>query len=500
MQERLPSLGGMNTNRNTVGTANAPPQARRASGNRTALVSDLLPLGDALSVIAATTLATLLHTAGPATPYLSRVVLAAAMFASFILYDKGFGTLALRSGAADLVRAHALRLLRLFAVLLALGAASQVLVELAPGWLAISGVATALLSSLGRVAMVRYLRRLAQRGALREAIAVVGAGPLADRFVQTLRESQPRGVELLGIFDDGLAGSSAPPAPGATREVTGNVAALIELARSRRIDWIVLTSPPTQAAPMHALLQRLRALGVPIGLCPQHVGLTVPRQTLDPWASSLALGLLADRPIKRGDAVIKRASDFLIGGVVTLLLLPLLALIALAIRLDSPGPILFKQRRHALNNDEFDIYKFRTMRWQPRADNAGLQQTLRQDPRVTRVGRLLRAASLDELPQLFNVLRGHMSLVGPRPHALDMRTEGRLGCELAQAYPHRHQVKPGITGWAQVNGARGATERAEQLQRRLDLDLHYIAHWSFWLDLRILALTPRAVFKKTNAF
>jgi Undecaprenyl-phosphate glucose phosphotransferase len=473
------------------------------TGNRTALVSDLLPLSDALSVVAATSLATLLQPVGAAAPDLTWVVLSAAMFASFLLYDKGFGALAVRAGHADLVRSHGVRLLRLCAVLLALGAASQTLADLAPVWVATSVATTALLSALTRVAMVRYLRRLALRGALREAVAVVGAGPVADRFVQALLESQPHGTELLGIFDDD-ATTSAPPAPGLAGDVaghvTGNVAALIELARSRRIDWIVLTSPLTQAPSMHVLLQRLRALGVPIGLCPQHVGLTVPRQTLDPWASTLALGLLADRPIKRGDAVIKRASDFLIGGVVTLLLLPLLALIALAIRLDSPGPILFKQRRHALNNDEFDIYKFRTMRWQPRADNAGLQQTLRQDPRVTRVGRFLRAASLDELPQLFNVLRGHMSLVGPRPHALDMRTEGRLGCELAEAYPHRHQVKPGITGWAQVNGARGATERAEQLQRRLDLDLHYIAHWSFWLDLRILALTPRAVFKKTNAF
>ena len=490
-----------------VGTVNAPPRAQRARGNRAALVSDLLPLGDALSVILATSLATLLHTAGPATPGLTWVVLAAALFASFILYDKGFGALALRAGTSDLVRSHAVRLLRLVAVLLALGVASQTLADLAPGWLVISMLMTALLSTLGRVAVVRYLRRLAGRGALREAVAVVGAGPVADRFVRTLHESQPHGVELLGIFDDGVAGS-APPATGMpcdvtydrACEVTGDVAALIELARSRRIDWIILTLPATQTQAMRALVQRLSAVGVPIGLCPQHVGLTVARQSLDPWANTLALGLLADRPITGGDAVTKRTADFLIGGVLTLLLLPLLALIALAIRLDSPGPILFKQRRHALNNDEFDIYKFRSMRWQPETANTGLQQTQRQDPRVTRIGHLLRSTSLDELPQLFNVLRGQMSLVGPRPHALDMRTEGRLGCELVQAYPHRHQVKPGITGWAQVNGARGATERAEQLQRRLALDLHYIAHWSLWLDLRILALTPRAVFTKTNAF
>jgi Undecaprenyl-phosphate glucose phosphotransferase len=486
----------MNPITDSVGPFDAPPRAQRAAGNPTALASDLLPLCDALSVVAATLFATLLHPVAPDAPDGTWVMLTAATFASFLLYDKDFGAVAVHAGHADLVRSHAVRLLRLTAVLLALGAASQTLSALTPGWLVTGVAVAAVLTLLTRVAMIRYLRRLAQRGALREAVAVVGAGPIADRLVRKLREAQPHGVELLGVFDHDGTASAPSIRDDMTGPVTGDVTALITLARSRRIDWIVLTLP----APQAALLQRLRGLGVPIGLCPQHVGLTLPHRTLDPWGDILTLGLLADRPIKPGDAVIKRASDILIGGVLTLLLLPLLALIAAAIRLDSPGPILFKQRRHTRNNDDFDIYKFRTMRWQPEAHSTRLQQTLRGDPRVTRIGRFLRSASLDELPQLFNVLRGHMSLVGPRPHALDMRTEGRLGCELTQAYVHRHQVKPGITGWAQVNGARGATEHAAQLHRRLELDLYYIAHWSLWLDLRILAMTPRAVCKKTNAF
>jgi exopolysaccharide biosynthesis polyprenyl glycosylphosphotransferase len=212
------------------------------------------------------------------------------------------------------------------------------------------------------------------------------------------------------------------------------------------------------------------------------------------------VNLMCDRPIKRWDAVVKAGEDFLLGGLLTLALLPVLALIALAIKLNSPGPVLFRQRRHAMNNREFDIYKFRTMRWGPAELDDALQQTTRNDERITRLGRFLRASSLDELPQLFNVLQGHMSLVGPRPHATNMRTEDRLGGEITDRYAHRHRVKPGITGWAQVNGARGATDTEAQLCHRVALDLHYIDNWSLLLDLKILALTLVVVLKRTNAF
>lgn len=214
----------------------------------------------------------------------------------------------------------------------------------------------------------------------------------------------------------------------------------------------------------------------------------------------LPVTVLADRPIRRWSSVFKSGSDFVLAGVILLLLLPVLAIIAVAIRLDSPGPILFTQRRHGLNNSEFDIFKFRTMRATPAHPAAALQQTARGDSRVTRVGRFLRKWSLDELPQVLNVLRGDMALVGPRPHAVNMRTEQRLGHEITDAYPHRHRVKPGITGWSQVNGARGATDTVAQLQRRITLDLFYIDNWSPLLDLRILTQTLREVLRATNAY
>ena len=214
----------------------------------------------------------------------------------------------------------------------------------------------------------------------------------------------------------------------------------------------------------------------------------------------LPVTLLADVPIKRWNAVLKAAKDFALGAIITVMLLPVLACIALAIKLDSPGPVLFRQRRHGFNNGEFDIYKFRTMRSASEHSGTALQQTVRGDSRVTRVGRFLRKWSLDELPQVFNVLEGSMSLVGPRPHAVNMRTETQLGHEITDAYPHRHRVKPGITGWAQVNGSRGATDTIGQLRRRVELDLYYVENWSAVLDLKILSRTFREVLRATNAY
>lgn len=219
-------------------------------------------------------------------------------------------------------------------------------------------------------------------------------------------------------------------------------------------------------------------------------------------ADRLGVRLLAGRPLSPWNSVAKTVHDMVLAAVICLALLPLMTLIAIAIRIDSPGPLLFRQRRHGLGNCEFDIYKFRTMHFAPAAvaTTAPLQQTLRGDPRITRVGAFLRKTSLDELPQLINVLQGSMSLVGPRPHAVDMRTESRLGEEIIEVYSHRHRVRPGMTGWSQINGARGATDTEAQLRRRVELDLHYIENWSLLLDLKILSRTPKEVLRSRNAF
>ena len=229
------------------------------------------------------------------------------------------------------------------------------------------------------------------------------------------------------------------------------------------------------------------------------------RQATQPLPFRAGAAVVPARPslaASQASLLAKTLCDRLVALMAVVLLLPLLLLIAVAIRLDSPGPVVFRQRRHGRGHQEFLVFKFRTMTWTPDASSRdGRVQTRRGDCRVTRVGDFLRKTSLDELPQLFNVLNGSMSLVGPRPHPVAMQTEDQLCEEAIPDYALRHRVKPGITGWAQVNGHRGATATIGQLRCRVEHDLYYIEHRSFLFDLRILLLTPiRILFNRDNAF
>ena len=207
-----------------------------------------------------------------------------------------------------------------------------------------------------------------------------------------------------------------------------------------------------------------------------------------------------DKPIADWDVVMKSAFDRIVGSICLLLLSPLLLLIALAVKLDSPGPVFFRQKRYGFNNELIEVFKFRSM-YVDKQDFGGSNLVKRGDPRVTRVGRFIRRTSLDELPQLINVVfKGDLSLVGPRPHAIHARAADRNYDEVVDGYFARHRVRPGITGWAQVNGWRGETDTAEKLQRRIEHDLYYIENWSIFFDMYILLITPFAVLKGENAF
>jgi polysaccharide biosynthesis protein PslA len=208
---------------------------------------------------------------------------------------------------------------------------------------------------------------------------------------------------------------------------------------------------------------------------------------------------LFDRPISGWSYVFKLIEDQLIALAALAFLAPLMILIAAAIKLDSPGPILFRQRRLGFNDRLIEVWKFRSMRSEC-ADKNAVLQTTRNDPRVTRLGRFLRKSSIDELPQLFNILRGEMSIVGPRPHAIATKAEGKLFQDVVDRYAARHRVKPGITGWAQVNGWRGETDTIDKIQKRVECDLYYIDNWSVWLDLYIIARTFVAVFRTKGAY
>ncbi len=208
---------------------------------------------------------------------------------------------------------------------------------------------------------------------------------------------------------------------------------------------------------------------------------------------------LYDKPIANWDFVIKSAFDKIVSALALMLFSPLMLAIALAIKLDSSGPIFFRQTRYGFNNEPIEVLKFRSM-YTNAADVAAAQLVTKGDARVTRVGRFIRKTSLDELPQLFNVLRGDLSLVGPRPHAPAAKADDRLYTDVVSHYFARHKVKPGMTGWAQVNGWRGETDTSEKIERRVEHDLYYIENWSVLFDLYILALTPLALFKTENAY
>jgi Undecaprenyl-phosphate glucose phosphotransferase len=475
----------------------------RISYDAVLILRDLMPLLDVVGLMFAAYASTNLyvamqvHSASMAdlwADYGKRAI-AAAMLAPFLLYDSyAPNGLALRKKRPPL-HSFSLRFLKFVSVVLAVGFATRSLDTLPRGlvvlWFAMGFSVTLSCRSM----LSAYLRTLERKGILCETVAVVGAGPVADRLIRHLQQTKPARVRIVGVFDDTVAAQGSHYAFAST----GTVADLVAMGQKRPIDWVLITLPCTAESHLLGLVHTLKSLAVRVGLCPQNVGLSVPYGVIGYVGDGLPVTVLADRPIKLWSAVMKTAEDMLLGALITMLLSPVLLLIAAAIKLDSPGPVLFKQRRHASNNIEFDVYKFRTMRWSPAGDYGVLRQTSRNDDRITRLGRILRASSLDELPQLLNVLRGEMSLVGPRPHAVNMRTEQQLGHEIIATYPHRHRVKPGITGWSQVNGSRGATETVEELRQRIELDLHYVENWSLMFDIKILLMTFWVVLRRTNA-
>jgi undecaprenyl-phosphate galactose phosphotransferase/putative colanic acid biosynthesis UDP-glucose lipid carrier transferase len=267
----------------------------------------------------------------------------------------------------------------------------------------------------------------------------------------------------------------------------------IQFVRSNSVDCVLLALQWNDERLRNLICDRLQVLPIRVLLLPdQHV------QSIFSRTRQLGREFTIEiqrPPITSGELALKRALDVILASGVLVALAPLLAAVAILIRLETPGPLIFRQRRKGFNGREFTIFKFRTM--DVLEDGRVVPQAHRNDPRVTRVGRILRATSIDELPQLVNVLRGHMSLVGPRPHAA---VHDDAYTKLIAKYAFRQHVKPGLTGWAQVNGFRGETPRLELMEQRVDCDLWYIKNWSFWLDLRILVLTGFELVRSRNAY
>ena len=323
-------------------------------------------------------------------------------------------------------------------------------------------------------------------GRLTPNVVVVGATADAGRLIA--RALETREVNVLGVFDDRLSRQGERAAKSVRGvPVLGDTSALLQHRLLPYVDRVVIAVSAASQGRTQALAERLRVL-------PNAVTLFVDVSGEAGRADALAR--LVDAPLTTAAsagsrAFAKRAQDIAIAGLACVVFAPVMALTALAVRLESPGPALFRQRREGFSNEPITVYKFRSMRIEA-ADATASRQVSAGDDRVTRVGRFIRGTSLDELPQLFNVLRGEMSLVGPRPHAIGMKTAGEDTRALVAEYAWRHRLKPGLTGWAQVNGSRGPVANAEDVRRRVALDLEYVERQSFWLDLWIMLLTvPR---------
>ena len=322
-------------------------------------------------------------------------------------------------------------------------------------------------------------------------VLVIGAGAAVSEVLRRLR-GEPQGAEVIGAVRLGSTERREPRE--AADDIRAAVEAACEISRRTPIDEIVVALPWGESERIRALVERLAVVPASIHLAPDpHAGWT--REPVVARVGRLPMVRLSRAPLTLRDRAMKRLFDLAVGSLLLLIAAPLFAVVAVLIKLDSPGPVFFRQRRNGFNQQEFRIFKFRTMTTLD--DGPVIRQATRNDQRITRIGKFLRSTNLDELPQLLNVLRGEMSLVGPRPHAVAHNNEYE---EKVRLYARRHNVKPGITGWSQVNGLRGETDSLEKMRQRVEHDLHYIDHWSLLFDVKIMLMTVFSPRSYRNAY
>jgi len=363
-------------------------------------------------------------------------------------------------------------------------------------WLALwSGLASAQMTA-ARVLVWMRIRYLTKTGQMEHRIVLVGGNGEMAPLIREIDRERKRGRRLCGFFDERRGGRSPDVIAGYHK--MGDVDDLVEFARLARIDTVIVAIPNISHRRLMELMARLFVLPVDIRVMADADIPEFARKKRSRIGKFTMIDLYK-RPIHGGDAVKKRAFDLVFASLAILVFAPVMLAVALAIRFESPGPMLFRQKRHGFNNRPIEVLKFRSMH-ADRCDPTAIRAVQRVDDRVTRVGRFIRRTSLDELPQFFNVLRGDLSLVGPRPHATAARTGDLVYNAVVEAYSARHKVLPGVTGWAQINGWRGEMDCAEKIRGRLEHDLHYIENWSLWLDVKILALTPVSLITAKNAY
>lgn len=348
---------------------------------------------------------------------------------------------------------------------------------------------------LSRIVFRRSVSKLMDRGLIGQRVAIYAeSAKMAAKVAKLLELERLPHVRIVGYADE----RERTVREDSGADYIGGFDTLLSMAREGQLDQVILAVPRISQARLDHITQTLSSAA--IDLC------VIPRETLEltnryrvSFLGSLAVFAIWQQPIRDMDGVIKELLDITLAGLAIIFLSPLLLLTALAIRLESKGPIFFRQTRFGFNNAEISVLKFRSM-YTDRQDVTGAQRTEKNDPRVTKVGRIIRRTSIDELPQLFNVLKGDMSLVGPRPHATKMRVGDKYYFDAVEGYAARHRVKPGITGLAQVRGLRGEIASIERARKRVEYDIYYIENWSPLLDIRILIETVFKIVWDKNAY
>ena len=348
----------------------------------------------------------------------------------------------------------------------------------------------------GRFVLSGVIVAQTRKGRFDRRTAIVGGGKAAEELIAALETQSESGIRIVGVFDDRNDDRSTDVVAGYPK--LGSVNDLVAYARTTRLDLIVFTIPISAEGRILQMLSKLWVLPIDIRLSAHATKLRLRPRSYSYLGSVPVLDVF-DRPIADWDVVMKTVFDRTVGLAMLVALAPVMIGVALAVKLTSRGPVFFRQKRHGFNNELIDVFKFRSM-YVDACDATAAKMVTKGDARVTPVGRFIRKTSLDELPQLFNVIKGDLSLVGPRPHALQAKAANTLYDQVVDGYFARHKVKPGITGWAQVNGWRGETDTSEKLQRRVEHDLYYIENWSVLFDLQILMTTPFALFKTENAY
>ncbi|MGE3645555.1 MAG: undecaprenyl-phosphate glucose phosphotransferase [Beijerinckiaceae bacterium] len=350
--------------------------------------------------------------------------------------------------------------------------------------------------ALSRTGLAWWLRSQSKAGSLARRTVIAGGGPATATLIEQLAKSGSHDIRILGIFDDRM-GDRSPEAVGDIRKL-GTFDALAEFCREQKIDLIIVALPPAAEDRILHLLKKLWVLPIDIRVSAHGSKLRL-RDRAYARIGTVPFLPVFDKPMSDWGHAVKTIEDRVVAALALIALSPLLALVALAVKLDSRGPVFFRQIRYGFNNEPIHIFKFRSM-YTDLCDSRATRLVTKDDPRVTRVGRFIRKTSIDELPQLFNVLLGDLSLVGPRPHAMQAKAAGQVYDEVVDGYFARHKMKPGITGWAQINGWRGETDTLEKIEQRVRHDLYYIENWSIAFDLYILLKTPLSLLDTKNAY